>query len=133
MPYYAPKHHPRATRLLNGVLTLQPSNFDARFARAQIFQVANKWAEARKHFQILLDQTQSAESETDEKNNVNAKEELAWCLVNEGKLDEGRELLESVVEVRSGNDRFDAKDEQALARARAWWRLGRTEWMIGGM
>ena len=34
VPYFSPKHHPRATRLLNGVLQDEPTNTEARFARA---------------------------------------------------------------------------------------------------
>lgn len=54
-----------------------------------------------------------------------------WCLVNEGKLEEGRDVLESVVEVRDTRKEQEGKDDEVLQRARAWWRLGRTEWMIG--
>jgi len=65
---------------------------------------------------------------------VAAKEELAWCFVNEGDLTKGRDLLEEVVEVRDRRaEELEGKeDEEAFARARAWWRLGQTEWRIGG-
>ena len=129
VPYFAPKHHTQATRLLKGVLDAEPTNSEARFARAQISQEAGKWAEARKNFQYILDQG------GEEKEMVAAKEELAWCFVNEGDLTKGRDLLEEVVEVRDRRaSELDGKeDEEALARARAWWRLGQTEWRIGGM
>lgn len=126
VPYFSPKHHPRATRLLNAVLTAQPSNAEARFARAQIFQTAGNWREARKHFQQILDQG------GEEKEMVAAREEVAWCLVNEGSLEEGRDILEGVVELRDERKETSGKDDEPYARARAWWRLGRTEWMIGG-
>ncbi|WWD18361.1 hypothetical protein CI109_102811 [Kwoniella shandongensis] len=125
VPYFAPKHHTRATRLLTGVLKEYPDNSEARFARAQIYQAAGKWSEARKLFQMLL------EAGGDEKDVVAAKEELAWCLVNEGKLEKGRDLLESVVETRDARAEQEGKDDEAYQRARAWWRLGQTEWMIG--
>ena len=126
IPYFSPKHHPRATRLLNSVLKIQPSNYVARFARAQIYQAAGNWTEARKIFQALLDAGQ------DQKDTIAAKEEVGWCLVNEDKLEEGRDMLEEVVEMRDGRWEQKGKDDEALPRARAWWRLGRTEWMIGG-
>lgn len=126
VPYYSPKHHPRATRLLNSVLSAEPANAEARFARGQIFQAAGNWVEARKHFEKLLDTGGS------DKDMVSAKEEVAWCLVNEGKLAEGRDLLEEVVEVRDTRWAEEQKDDEALPRARAWWMLGSTEWMIGG-
>jgi superkiller protein 3 len=126
VPYFSPKHHPRATRLLNGVLGADPTNSEARFARAQIFQTAGNWSEARKHFQQILDQG------GEEKDVVAAREEVGWCLVNEGKLEEGRDILETVVEMRDARQEKEGKDDEAFPRARAWWRLGQTEWMIGG-
>ncbi|KAK8858471.1 hypothetical protein IAR55_002698 [Kwoniella newhampshirensis] len=125
VPYFAPKHHTRATRLLTGVLKEFPDNNEARFARAQIYQSAGKWSEARKLFQMLLD------AGGDERGVLAAKEELAWCLVNEGKLEAGRDVLEGVVETRDARKEKGGKDDEAYERARAWWRLGRTEWMIG--
>ncbi|OCF43903.1 superkiller protein 3 [Kwoniella heveanensis CBS 569] len=125
VPYFSPKHHPRATRLLDGVLKNFPENREARFARAQIHQAAGKWAYARKEFQTLLD------ADTDEKSTVAAREELGWCLVNEGELEKGRDVLEEVVAVRDAHYEKDGKDDEAFPRARAWWRLGQTEWTIG--
>jgi len=63
---------------------------------------------------------------------VTAKEEVGWCLVNEGKLEPGRDVLEKAVELRDARWEQEGKDDEAMPRARAWWRLGRTEWMIGG-
>jgi superkiller protein 3 len=68
----------------------------------------------------------------DEKEMVAAREELAWCFVNEGRLEKGREILEEVVEMRDSRWEQSGKEDEALPRARAWYRLGRTEWMIGG-
>jgi superkiller protein 3 len=66
---------------------------------------------------------------------VAAREEVAWCLVNEGGLEGGREILEAIVQERDEKWEADGKKEgqDALIRARAWWRLGRTEWLIGGV
>ena len=68
----------------------------------------------------------------DEREMVAAREELGWCFVSEGKLEQGREMLEEVVEMRDSRWKQGGKEDEALPRARAWWRLGRTEWMIGG-
>ncbi|WVF69336.1 hypothetical protein IAT40_004112 [Kwoniella sp. CBS 6097] len=125
VPYFTPKHHPRATRLLDGVLKSFPESKEARFARAQIHQAAGKWAYARKEFQTLLD------AGGDEKSTVAAQEELGWCLVNEGELEKGRDILEEVVAIRDARFEKDRKDDEASPRARAWWRLGQTEWTIG--
>lgn len=129
VPYFSPKHHPQATRLLKGVLDAQPTNSEARFARAQILQTAGKWTEAQKNFQIILDQG------GEEKDMVAAKEELGWCLINQDKLQDGRNVLEEVVELRdSRKEKLEEgkEDDEAFVRARAWWRLGQTEWRIGG-
>lgn len=125
VPYYPPKHHERSARLLSGVLKSIPVDYEARFALGQIKQAASDWEGARAEFQTLLDQG------GDEGQMVAAREELGWCLVNEGKLNEGRDVLEEVVEVRDTRKEQEGKDDEANLRARAWWRLGRTEWMIG--
>ena len=126
VPYFAPKHHPRAARLLSGVLDAEPTNSEARFARAQIHATAGEWPQARAQFQMILDQG------GEEREVVAAKEEVGWCLVNEGQLNEGRETLEEVVQLRDTKWEESGKEDEALPRARAWWKLGRVEWMIGG-
>lgn len=126
VPYFPPKHHARADRLLSGVLEKEPANTPARFSLGQIRETAGNWVEARDHFQRILDQG------GDEKETVAAREEVGWCWVNEGKLAEGRDILEEVVEVRDSRWEQGGKEDEAFARARAWWRLGKTEWSIGG-
>jgi superkiller protein 3 len=137
VPYYPPKHHERAARLLNGVLDAHPDDYAARFAVGEIAETAGEWAGARAHFQRLLDA-----GSADEREIVAAREEVGWCLVNEGDLEAGRDVLESVVELRDSHKEAaeaaataahkEFKDDEAFARARAWWRLGRTEWELGG-
>lgn len=124
VPYYPPKHHQRAQRLLAGVLEAEPNDYEAHFALGQIFETAEQWEKARAEYQTLLDLG------GDEKQMVAAQEELGWCLVNQGKLEEGRDVLEQVVEVRDTRKEQENKDDEKYPRARAWWRLGRTEWMI---
>lgn len=128
VPYFAPKHHSRAQRLLEGALKEDDTNFDARYGLGQIQQAAGQWSDARTQFQTLLEGGAG-----DARDVTNAKEEVGWCLVNEGKLDEGRDVLEEVVEVRDTEKEQYGKEDpkRDYARARAWWRLGRTEWMIG--
>ena len=126
VPYFPPKHHVRAGRLLSGVLDKEDTNSEARFAQAQILETSGKWSEARQHFQTILDQG------GEEKMMVAAREELGWCLVSEGKLNEGRDILEEVVGSRDTRWEQTGNEDEALPRARAWWRLGKTEWSIGG-
>ncbi|RXK41621.1 hypothetical protein M231_01120 [Tremella mesenterica] len=125
VPYYPPKHHARANRLLSDVLSQQMNNLEARFARARILQTEGRWAEAREEFQIMLD------SGPEEREAVAAREEIGWCLVNEDKLSEGRDVLEEVVQLRETRKEQDSNDDEAYARARGWYRLGRCEWLIG--
>ncbi|WVQ72893.1 hypothetical protein IAR50_002454 [Cryptococcus sp. DSM 104548] len=124
VPYFPPKHHKRATRILETVLTTQPENTEARFSRAQVYQHAGDWTAAREQFQRVLDEAQ------DEKATITAKEEVGWCLVNEGQLEAGRDVLEEVVAVRDGKSERE-KEGEAKERGRAWYRLGQTEWKIG--
>ncbi len=84
-------------------------------------------ADAKVFFQQILDQ-----GALDEKDMVAAKEEVGWCFVNEGQLEQGRDVLEEVVQVRDERWEREGKTDEAFARARAWYRLGETEWRIGG-
>ena len=123
VPYYPPKHHTRAARLLNGVLSSELSNSEARYGVGQIQETAGQWAEARANFQQILDSGDMP---------IAAKEEVGWCFVNEGELEKGRDILEEIVKSRDSKwEEGGKKAEGAFARAQAWWRLGRTEWLIG--
>ncbi|OXG33946.1 superkiller protein 3 [Cryptococcus neoformans Bt15] len=124
VPHYPPKHHARAARILETVLKIHPTNNEARFARAQIYETAGQWSDARQHFEKIVQNGGS------EKERLDSKEEVGWCLANEGKLEEGRDILEEVIEVRDTKTEKE-KEAEARERGRTWWRLGRTEWMIG--
>ncbi|KAL7425055.1 Superkiller protein 3 [Cryptotrichosporon argae] len=128
VPYFAPKHHARADRLLKGVLKAQPENYEARFTRSQIFQAAGNWVEARKGFQLLVGKGTEAES-------LAAQEEVAWCLDNEGKLQDARAMLLDVVKaVRDAAPEKQGEEEkQDPVGARTWWRLGQAEWKSTGV
>lgn len=125
VPHYPPKHHARAARILETVLKIHPTNNEARFARAQIYETAGQWSDARQHFEKIVQNGGS------EKERLDSKEEVGWCLANEGKLEEGRDILEEVIEVRDTKTEKE-KEAEARERGRTWWRLGSTEWMIGG-
>lgn len=125
VPYYPPKHHVRAARILETVLKNRPTNNEARFARAQIYETAGQWSDARQHFEKIV------QDGLNEKQRLDSKEEVGWCLVNEGKLEEGRDMLEEVIQVRDTKADKE-KEAEARERGRTWWRLGKTEWMIGG-
>lgn len=68
----------------------------------------------------------------DEKLEMSSTEEVGWCLVNEGNLERGRDVLEEVAQRRTNAwiERGEKEGDDALGRARVWYRLGRTEWMI---
>ena len=119
--FYPPKHHLRATRLLNGVLDFDPADVAARMGRGRILQAAGDWDAARNEFQTVMDAT----------GNVEAQEEVGWCLVKDGKVEEGREVLETVVELRDTKAEENGGGEEK-DRARAWWRLGMAEWTLNG-
>lgn len=64
---------------------------------------------------------------------ISTTEEIGWCIVNEGRLEEGRNVLEEIVMRRVARwERDGSKEgEDAFGRARGWFRLGKTEWMLG--
>lgn len=63
---------------------------------------------------------------------LSTTEEIGWCLVNEGKLDEGRDVLEDTAmrKLAKWEERGSKEGDDAFGRARGWYRLGQTEWMI---
>lgn len=115
----------RATRLLDGVLAFDPTDIPARMGRGRILQAANDWEAARTEFQSVVDIAGDAAV------GIEAKEEVGWCLVKEKKIEEGREVLETVVELRDTRAEETGGGEEK-DRARAWWRLGMAEWALGG-
>ncbi|KZV61771.1 TPR-like protein [Peniophora sp. CONT] len=114
--HFPPKHHARALRILDDVLSVDPANVPCLMGRGYIMQRKGDWEEAAKMFGCVPD-------EHDE--GVRAREEEAWCAVQLGRLDEGVVGLESVL---AQLEDLEGKDED---RARCLYRLGHAHWEMG--
>jgi superkiller protein 3 len=136
--YYAPKHHPRALKLLNGVLDQYPESVPCYIGRGYVFAGEQRWAEATVEFEkvIELEEKKRGPSSLAEEGKpagsiwspleTEAKEQQGWCLIKQGRLEEGKAILDGVSEV------FDADTTRGEDSARVWWRKGIADWEMGG-
>ncbi|KAG9127255.1 Superkiller protein 3 [Ceratobasidium sp. 392] len=121
---HPPKHHARASRILDDVLARDPGHVNALMARAYIFQYAKDWAGAIKHFQRVL--TETATDELPGWTRPRAREEVAWCSAMAGDLEGSLNELKEVSEI------LESGDAPSEDRARVEWRLGKCMWELGG-
>ncbi|KAH7923951.1 TPR-like protein [Leucogyrophana mollusca] len=116
---FPPKHHPRAIRLLDDVLSLDPDNVDCLISRGYVLQSAEKWEEAESLFAKA-----DALIPDDLEKGLRAKEERAWCH-SRTQLTEGMNLLKGVLDTLNGLDDRDPD------KARCLWRIGKCCWDAG--
>ncbi|KAJ1304710.1 hypothetical protein OPQ81_005849 [Rhizoctonia solani] len=121
---YPPKHHARASRILDEVLARNPGHVGALMARAYIYQYAKNWAEAIKHFQRVIKETDG--DDTAGWVGIRAREEVAWCMAMDHQLEA------SLVELREVDSALASGDAPPDDRARVGWRLGKCLWDLGG-
>ncbi|KAG8752591.1 Superkiller protein 3 [Ceratobasidium sp. 428] len=121
---HPPKHHQRATRILDDVLARDPGHVSALMARAYILQHAKDWAGAIKHFQRVL--TETATEESPGWIRPRAREEVAWCSAMAGDMEE------SLSELKAVSEALESGDAPSEDRARVEWRLGKCMWELGG-
>ncbi|KAF8757237.1 Tetratricopeptide repeat [Rhizoctonia solani] len=121
---YPPKHHARASRILEEVLARNPGHVGALMARAYIYQYAKNWGDAVKHFQRVMKETDG--DDTVGWVGVRAREEVAWCMAMDGQLET------SLSELREVSSALALGDAPPDDRARVEWRLGKCLWDIGG-
>ncbi|CAE6511205.1 unnamed protein product [Rhizoctonia solani] len=121
---YPPKHHARASRILDEVLTRNPGHVGALMARAYIYQYAKGWGEAIKHFQRVMKETDG--DDTVGWVGVRAREEVAWCMAMDHQLEA------SLGELREVSSALALGDAPPDDRARVEWRLGKCLWDLGG-
>ncbi|KAJ9117523.1 hypothetical protein QFC22_004373 [Naganishia vaughanmartiniae] len=126
--YFAPKHHPRALQLLDGVLKQNPKATACMMGKGYIFLADDKFSEARTQFADALEVEQEKRKDVEQPLSnleLEAKENVGWCLIKEGLLKEGRTQLMGVVEV------LDADESRGQDAARVWTRIGQAEWEMG--
>jgi superkiller protein 3 len=120
------------------VLDQYPDSIPCYIGRGYVFAGEQRWAEATVEFEkvielegkkrgpgSLIEEGKPAGSvwsplETE------AKEQQGWCLVKQGRLEEGKAILDSVSEV------FDVDTTRGEDSARVWWRKGIADWEMGG-
>lgn len=128
--YFSPKHHPRALKLLEGVLQLDPNAITCLMGRGSIFQAQGEYAAARKDFQRVLNLETAGASEDQpfagSDAALKAGEEIGWCLVKEDSLQDGKVVLEKVATA------LENLPGQEVAASRVEWRIGVVEWEMGG-
>ncbi|KAI0027005.1 TPR-like protein [Vararia minispora EC-137] len=117
---FPPKHHTRALRIIDNVLSQDPENTSSLMGRGYIMQRAENWEEATKMFEDVLRLLPEDDLEA-----IRAKEERAWCLSHLSSLTIGIDELETVIDVLNS---LQGKDEDL---ARCWWRLGQSHWEMG--
>ncbi|KAH8119473.1 TPR-like protein [Phellopilus nigrolimitatus] len=118
---FPPKHHARAIRVLDDVLSFEPDNAPCLMSRGFVKQSARSWADAAELFRKVAVQLPD-----DVNMGLVAEEERAWCLAEEGELDVAVEELQNVL------DKLEELDGYEERKARVWWRIGVCYWRLGG-
>lgn len=117
---YPPKHHTRAVRILDDILTQDPNHVECLMGRGFIFQYARKWHEAASCFTrvcgILTEESRER---------IRAHEEQAWCEVQLNHFDQAITGLREVIEL------LDNEEDNDEDKSRAYWRLGKAYWEMG--
>lgn len=134
---HPPQHHARALRLCESALAWDARNTDTIMCKAQIYQASSKWKQARALFVQALQVDKDAKDEARyratkafsvfEKPALDARLEIAWCDVHLGSLQQAEGEIRNVLDLLGQDKATNPTDE-----AKAWWRLGRCLWDMGG-
>ncbi|KAI0051258.1 TPR-like protein [Auriscalpium vulgare] len=116
---YPPKHHDRALKIIDEVLSQDPNNVSTLMGRGYICQQKAAWEEAASQFTKVLDILPE-----DDGDSVRAREEHAWCEVQLQNIDEG------VAELKTALDLLEQAEDKDEDKARCHWRLGKAYWQI---
>ncbi|KAI9511143.1 TPR-like protein, partial [Russula earlei] len=117
---YPPKHHTRALRILEDVLSEDPNNVNCLMGRGYVLQRAGMWLEAGSCFSRVSDTVLEKSRDA-----IRAQEEHAWCEMQLDHLDEAIAELGTVI------DLWENEEDNDEDKSRSWWRLGRAHWEMG--
>ena len=90
--------------------------------RAYILQASKDWAAAA---ELFLRVNELLPDDVDE--GIRAREEYAWCMLQQGNSDIAANELNAVSEV------LDNLDGREVDQARCRWRMGKCAWRIEGL
>ena len=119
--FYPPKHHARASSIIDDVLSQDPDNVSCLLGRAFILQTSHKWEESRS---LFLRVTNLLSEDSYDK--LRCIEEAAWCQFQCGQYEEGLASLQHSLTLMS------AFPTRGLDQARCLWRIGQCHWGIDG-
>ena len=119
--YYPPKHHPRALRILDDVLSDDQNNVPSLMGRAYVLQAAKDWGTAEELFQRVHELLPDDVNE-----GIRGREERGWCALHRGNGNAAAEELKAVSEI------LDDLEGRELDQARCWWRMGKCASWAGG-
>ena len=119
--FFPPKHHVRALRIIDGVLQEDGNNVQCLMGRGYIMQAARKWEDAARSFQQVASLLPD-----DLHEGLRAREEDAWCKIQAQDAETGEKILRQVTEI------LDNEAGRKEDSARAWWRSGKAQVILGG-
>ncbi|KAG6878535.1 hypothetical protein C0993_004433 [Termitomyces sp. T159_Od127] len=115
---FPPKHHKRALRIIDDVLSQSADNVHCLMGRAFILEQARKWGGAATLFarvdELLPDDLSIG---------IRAREENAWCRCQIDDVAEGLAILQSIASILQ-----TVGDSAAGDAARCLWRIGQCYW-----
>ncbi|EEB87442.1 hypothetical protein MPER_15202, partial [Moniliophthora perniciosa FA553] len=118
---FPPKHHQRASTLIDEILQVSPNNISGLMGRGYILEQEKKWKEASEMFKLVTRLLPD-----DPFDGLRAREEYAWCISQTGDLRSGTSHLK---EVLNALNEIEGSEQDC---ARCHWRLGRCHWDLGG-
>ena len=120
--FYPPKHHARALRILDDILSDDDANVPSLMGRAYILQASKDWVAAS---ELFLRVNELLPDDVDE--GLRAREEHAWCILQQGSGGVAANELKAVSEV------LDNLEGREVDQARCWWRMGKCAWQAEGL
>ncbi|WFD31248.1 Superkiller protein 3 [Malassezia sp. CBS 17886] len=140
---HPPQHHKTARALAEHALSLDHTSVDATMALAYMDAFHGRAQAARDRFSQVLHLFAQREGQQGTQGaaglrtgalalspdrSLEAAAERAWCVVQLGEHEAGRDALQRVLDAADNEQNVFGAD----FRARLWWRLGRCYWAMGG-
>jgi len=118
---FPPKHHVRALRIVDDILSQDPDNVICLMNRGYILEASARWIESGAMFTRV-----SKLIAEDLNDGLRAQEECSWCQVQAHDLTGGLNGLQHVWDI------LGSLADRDFDQARCLWRLGMCFWEMGG-